>query len=96
MGTFLDVVEYRSHVKSLIRGSSYFAALLDKNEKPNKVADLIRLSNTFFRMSHEMLYVWGVRYFPESHFTIVYNKLSKYCTFPTFPADFKFYRIAKI
>lgn len=43
-----------------------------------------------------MLYVWGVRYFPNSHFGIVYNKLSKYCTFPEFPSDFKFYRITKI
>ena len=43
-----------------------------------------------------MLYVWGVRYFPHSHFGIVYKKLSKYCLFPLFPSDFKFYREDKV
>ena len=43
-------------------------------------------------MSHEILYVWGMHYFPSSHFKIVYNKLSRYCMFPKFPGEFKFYR----
>ena len=47
-------------------------------------------------MSHEVLYVWGVKYFPNSHFGIIYQKLSKYCTFPEFPNEFKFYRMTKI
>ncbi len=54
------------------------------------------MSNTYCRMSHEILYIWGAKYFPNSHFGIVYNKLSKYCVFPTYPTDFRFYREERI
>lgn len=54
------------------------------------------MSNTYCRMSHEILFIWGAKYFPNSHFGIVFNKLSKYCVFPLYPTDFRFYREEKI
>lgn len=43
-------------------------------------------------MSHEILYVWGNKYFPISEFNNLYEKVKNDCTFPEFPGDFKFYR----
>jgi hypothetical protein len=92
----MKIVEYRSSVKSILRGSTYFIKEMSKNEKESRVADLIKISNTYYRMAHEVLYVWGNEYFRESVFGELYTKLERYCVFPEYPGEYKFYKVSKV
>lgn len=82
LASLKKVIEYRKSVKTIMRGSSYFLSEVSKSEKEDQVADLVRLSNTYCRMSHEILYVWGNKYFPLSEFNTLYVKVKNSCTFP--------------
>ena len=79
-----------------MRGSSYFIKNIPKNCSDDDIADLTKLSNTFFRMSHEILFIWGTKYLPNSQFSKFYSKLSKYCTFPEYHSDFKFFNLPAV
>ena len=85
------MIEYRSNVKSILRGGLYFLPEVDKNLKDEEFSGLTKFSNTYFRMSHEIVYIWGNIYFPESNFGKIYQKLQRFCTFPNYPTDFKFF-----
>jgi hypothetical protein len=91
MSQFAEILEYRSNVASLQRGSSYFIREYDKNIEDDELKNLMRLSSTFFRMVHECVYVWGAIYFPKSLFDKLRQKYERKINFPEFPSDFKFF-----
>lgn len=91
-----EIMEYRSHIKSLQRGSSYFIKEFDKEAIDEDIVGLIKMSTTFFRMIHECIYVWGAIYFPGSSFDKMRLKLEKNYEFPKYPEDFKFFNQQKI
>ena len=91
LDNLLNVIEYRSNIKSILRGGLYFVPEIDKNLSDDEISSLAKFSNTYFRMSHEILYVWGSIYFPDSNFAKIYQKYCKRCTFPSYPTDFKFF-----
>lgn len=72
-----EVVEYRAHIKSIQRGSSYFIRQFDKEATDEDIVNLIKISTTFFRMIHECIYVWGAIYFPGSAYDKMRIKLQK-------------------
>ena len=79
---FAEIIEYRSNVKSIQRGSNYFIREFDKNIGDDEMMNLIKLSSTFFRMVHECLWVWGTLYFPGSAFDKLRIKMEKKVSFP--------------
>jgi hypothetical protein len=89
-------VEYRSNIRSIQRGSTYFMKEVSKALDDDDLMNLIKYSSTFFRMVHECLYVWGAIYFPNSSFGRLRLKMEKKVSFPEYPKDFKFFSETKV
>lgn len=49
---FIEVVSYRREVASVSRGSTYFMQKVSKYVSEEKMSDMFRLSNTYFKMTH--------------------------------------------
>ena len=92
----MEIVEYRSSIDNIQRGSTFFLKEMDKNIGDEDLINLMKLSSTFFRMAHECLFVWGAIYFPGSLFDKTRIKMQRKITFPEFPRDFKFFSENKV
>ena len=83
----VEIVEYRAYVPQMERGNTYFLNQIHRYGQDDKTNHLVKIGSTFFRMVHEVLYVWGTHYFPDSNFSKILNRLmiAKNIKFPEFP-----------
>jgi len=94
----VEVIEYRAYLQHMDRGNTYFINQVYRYCQDDKTNHLIKIGSTFFRMVHEVLYIWGTFYFPESNFNKMLNKLMKSSNikFPQYPQEFKFYSESRV
>lgn len=92
---YANIVEYRSHVKSIGRGSTLFLQKVVKSVNfEDDVKRNIALGSNFFVLIHECLHFWA-KFIPSDkrHFRQVYEKLARYCTFPV---EWKYFKQSSV
>jgi hypothetical protein len=55
----VEVIEYRSYIKDMERGNSYFMSQISRYGQDDKGNQLVKIASTFFRMVHEALFIWA-------------------------------------
>ena len=73
----VEIIEYRAYLKKMDRGNSYFLGQIYRYGQDDNINHLVKIGSTFFRMVHQVMYVWGTFYFPQSNFNKMLTRLIK-------------------